>query len=104
MKAGAEARLKLDAFPFQRHGTMGAKIRTISEDAFRRDSASKGNGEVYYLSRLTLDGVALKNMVESSRLMPGMTLSAEVIVGKRTVLSYLAWPLTKGLGEAAREP
>ncbi|WP_294772282.1 HlyD family type I secretion periplasmic adaptor subunit [uncultured Rhodoferax sp.] len=104
VKAGAEARLKLDAFPFQRHGTMGAKIRTISEDAFRRDSASKGNGEVYYLSRLTLDGVALKNMVESSRLMPGMTLSAEVIVGKRTVLSYLAWPLTKGLGEAAREP
>lgn len=104
VKSGAEARLKLDAFPFQRHGTMNAKIRTISEDAFRRDNSSKGNGEVYYLSRMTLDGVALKNMVESARLMPGMTLSAEVIVGKRSVLSYLAWPLTKGLGEAAREP
>jgi hemolysin D len=104
VKLGAEAQLKLDAFPFQRHGTLGAKIRTISEDAFRRESAGKATGEVYYMSRLTLDGTALKNMIDSSRLLPGMTLNAEVIVGRRSVMSYLAWPLTKGLGEAAREP
>jgi len=43
-------------------------------------------------------------MKEGTRLLPGMTLSAEIVVGKRSVLSYLAWPLTKGLSEAVREP
>lgn len=104
VKLGAEARLKLDAFPFQRHSTLGAKIRTLSEDAFRREGTAKTSGDVYYVSRMTLEGATLKNMLETARLLPGMTLTAEVIVGKRTVLSYLAWPLTKGLGEAAREP
>jgi HlyD family secretion protein len=59
---------------------------------------------VYYAARITLDGSKLKNMVEGVNLLPGMTVSAEVNVGKRSVMSYLAWPLTKGLGEAAREP
>ena len=104
VKVGDETKLKLDAFPFQRHGTMGGKIRILSEDAFRKDSSAKSNGDVYYAARITLDGVALKNMAEGARLLPGMAVTAEVIVGKRSVMSYLAWPLTKGLGEAAREP
>lgn len=104
VKVGDETKLKLDAFPFQRHGTMGGKIRILSEDAFRKDSSAKSTGDVYYAARITLDGVALKNMAEGARLLPGMAVTAEVIVGKRSVMSYLAWPLTKGLGEAAREP
>jgi hemolysin D len=36
--------------------------------------------------------------------LPGMTLSAEIVVGQRTIMSYIAWPLTKGLDEAVREP
>jgi HlyD family secretion protein len=43
-------------------------------------------------------------MKESSRLMPGMTLSAEIVVGKKTIMSYMMWPITKGLNEAIREP
>lgn len=104
VKVGDEAKLKLDAFPYQRHGFMEGKIRLLSGDAFRRDGAAKSNGDVYYAARVTLDGAKLKNMVEGVSLLPGMALTAEVNVGKRSVMSYLAWPLTKGLGEAAREP
>jgi hemolysin D len=104
VRNGADAHIKLDAFPFQRHGTLDAKIRTISEDAFRQDNANRQAGNVYYLARLKLEKNNLKNMLENSRLLPGMTLSAELVVGKRSVLSYIAWPLTKGLDEAAREP
>jgi hemolysin D len=46
----------------------------------------------------------LKNMMDSARLLPGMTLSAEIVVGKRSVLSYITWPITKGMDEAVREP
>lgn len=96
--------LKIDAYPFQRHGTLDAKVRTISEDAFRRDTSGKSGADSYYLTRITLDKVNLKNMLESARLLPGMTLSAEIVVGQRSVISYLAWPLTKGMNEAIREP
>lgn len=104
IKLGHPVHLKLDAYPFQKHGTLDAKVRTISEDAFRRDPSAKSGADAYYLSRISLDKTTLKNMIESSRLLPGMTLSAEIVVGKRSVISYLAWPLTKGMNEAIREP
>ena len=103
IKAGDKVLLKLDAFPFQRHGMLDGVVRTISGDAFRRDN-SKAGLDAYYLARIQLQGTTLTNMMESARLLPGMTLNAEIVVGHRTIISYLAWPLTKGLDEAVREP
>lgn len=104
VKRGELVNLKLDAFPFQRHGTLAAKVRTISEDAFRRDASAKAGADAYYVSRISLDAITLKNMQEGTRLLPGMTLNAEIVVGKRSVMSYLAWPLMKGISESVREP
>jgi len=105
IKTGDQAHLKLDAFPFQKHGALDAHIRTISEDAFRRDAAGASGGlDAYYLSRISFTGSTLRNMNEKIRLLPGMTLSAEIVVGRRTVMSYLLWPLTKAMKESIREP
>jgi HlyD family secretion protein len=105
VKPGDIAHIKLDAFPFQKHGTLEAKVRTLSEDAFKRDTTNAETGtDAYYVSRIDLGSSRLKNMDPHARLLPGMTLTAEIVVGKRTVLSYLLWPLTKGLDEAIREP
>ncbi len=104
IKLGDPVRLKLDAYPFQRHGTLDARVRTISEDAFRREASAKAGTDAYYMSRITLGKVNLKNMLDSARMLPGMTLTAEIVVGQRSVMSYLAWPLTKGMSEAVREP
>jgi len=105
VKPGDFAHIKLDAFPFQKHGTLEAKVRTLSEDAFKRDTTNTATGtDAYYVSRIDLGASKLKNMDPHARLLPGMTLTAEIVVGKRTVLSYLLWPLTKGLDEAIREP
>ncbi len=104
IKLGHPVHVKLDAYPFQKHGALDATVRTISGDAFRRDASARSGADAYYLSRITLTTKTLKNMIESARLMPGMTLSAEIVVGQRSVISYLAWPLTKGMTEAVREP
>jgi HlyD family secretion protein len=104
IKLGDPVRIKLDAFPFQKHGMLDGTVRTISEDAFKRETLEKTGSDAYYMSRITLKATTLKNLAESSRLLPGMTLSAEVVVGQRSVMSYLAWPLTKGMNEAVREP
>jgi HlyD family secretion protein len=104
IKIGDAVRLKLDAFPFQRHGSLDGSVRSISQDAFKRDVSAKGGLDAYYLGRVKFEGGGLRNMLDSARFMPGMTLSAEIVVGKRTIMSYIAWPITKGLEEAAREP
>lgn len=104
IKTGHAAKVKIDAFPFQRHGTLDATVRTLSQDAFRRDPNSKGDNDSYYSSRITLTATDLHNMKGGASLLPGMTVTAEIAVGERTVMSYLAWPLTKGLNEAIREP
>lgn len=104
IKPGDIAHVKVDAFPFQRHGSLSAKVRTLSQDAFRREGNQPQAPESYYLSRITLGKQPLKAMKPQSRLMPGMTVSAEIVVGQRTVMSYLLWPLTKALDESIREP
>ena len=104
LKLGDVAHLKLDAYPFQKHGTLTGKLRTISEDAFKQDLGSLKKMDGYYLARIHLDSVRLNGMQKGARLLPGMTLTAEVAVGKRSVMSYILWPLTKALNESIREP
>lgn len=102
LKIGDLAHIKLDAYPFQQHGMLEGKLRTVSEDAFRAD-ASVGAG-AYYMSRLNLTATHLKRMPGDAKLLPGMTLTAEILVGKRSVMSYLLWPMTKAMNESLREP
>ncbi|MFN9451103.1 MAG: HlyD family type I secretion periplasmic adaptor subunit [Rubrivivax sp.] len=105
MKVGDAVRLKIDAFPFQRHGVIQGTVRSISQDAFKLDGSSGGAvGTSFYLVKIAMPEPKLDNMKPESRLLPGMTLNAEVVVGERSVMSYLLWPLTKGLNEAIREP
>jgi HlyD family secretion protein len=104
IKPGDVVHIKFDAFPFQKHSALDGRVRTISEDAFRRDSGAPGALDAYYLSRIAYGDSKLKKMPDKARLLPGMTLSAEIVVGKRSVMSYLIWPLTKAMDESIREP
>ena len=104
VKTGDVAHIKLDAYPFQQHGSLGAKLRVVSEDAFRRDAAAGSGVDAFYVGRASLLDTRLKKMPEHAKLLPGMTLTAEIVVGKRSVISYLLWPLTKAMDESLREP
>ena len=103
VKRGIIVKLKFSAFPSQRHGSMNGKIRTISEDAFQREGAM-GKSEAYYLSRIRLGKMRLKKLPKGARLLPGMSLTAQVVVKKRSVISYFLWPLAKTLDESIQEP
>jgi hemolysin D len=104
LKAGDDSNIKIDAFPFQKYGTLKGKLSQISQDSFRRDPNSGPSGESYYTAKLELSKQNLENMPSHAKLLPGMSLSAEIVVGKRTVMSYLIWPLLKASDEAMREP
>lgn len=104
VKVGDVTHIKLDAYPFQQHGTLDAKLRIISEDAFRREAVAGSGMDAFYVSRASLLNTHLKKMPEHAKLLPGMTLTAEIMVGKRSVMSYILWPLTKAMNESLREP
>jgi HlyD family secretion protein len=105
IKTGALAHLKVDAFSFQEHGMLDGKVRFISQDSFKRDTNEKSGGglDAYYLSRIPFSG-KLRKLPGDARLLPGMTVTAEIVVGHRTVMSYLIFPLTRALDESIREP
>jgi len=108
IRVGDQVRVKFDAFPFQRHGTVIGKVRVISGDVFKRGQSterpSPSDPEVYYLVLVTLSKVNLRAVPADFRLIPGMTLIAEIKVGTRSVISYLIYPLIKAFDESIREP
>lgn len=105
IKVGAGVTVKIDAFPFQKHGMLNGSLRTLSRDSFKRsESAANLASENYYTGRIDLPSTQLQDVPSGASVLPGMTLTAEILVGKRSVLSYLLWPLTKASKEALREP
>jgi HlyD family secretion protein len=104
VKIGDPVHVKFDAFPYQKHGTLDGELRTISEDAFRNEPGSGSSAEAFYKGRVHLKSLRLKKMPENGKLLPGMTVSVEIVVGKRSVISYLLWPIKKASEEAINEP
>lgn len=110
LMAGQRAALKVDAFPFQRHGMLTGRLRSVGAESI----APGDNGMLppsgqalpgaFHRSQIALDPASLRNLPEQAALMPGMTLSAEIQVGSRSVLSYFLYPLLRGFDEALREP
>lgn len=103
VKLNDPVRLKIDAFPFQKHGLIKGGLDKLGQDAFTRTENNTESG-AYYLGRAALQHNELRNLPRNAPLVPGMTLSAEIVVGQRTVMSYVMYPVIRGLTEAAREP
>jgi membrane fusion protein, hemolysin D len=106
LKTGEATRIKLDAYPYQRYGTLAGTVAVISQDSFSPDR--KGDeaepGRPYYRVRIKLDDRRPPRAPESFRLIPGMTANAEIKAGSRRLISYLLYPLTRGFDESFREP
>lgn len=110
LRPGQRAAIKVDAFPFQRHGMLSGRLRSVGAESIAPGDggALPSSGQAlpgaYHRSRISLDPSALRNLPEQAALMPGMTLSAEIQVGSRSVLSYFLYPIIRGFDEALREP
>lgn len=100
---GIPVRIKLEAFPFQRHGTLLGSVSVISPDAFIDQSGNGGGEQMIYRAKVRIDSSELRNVPEHFRLIPGMQLSAEMKVGQRRLISYFLDPIIRGFDESFRE-
>lgn len=110
---GQAVRVKLAAYPFQKYGMLDGIVRHVSADASSAQEKNKG-GEpaqddalpaagLNYLALVELNSPVLEAQGARLRLTPGMQVSAEILLGTRTVLEYLLSPIQKTVYEAARE-
>jgi len=103
VNVGDPVRVKIDAFPFQKHGIVEGNISRISQDTTSNSSDDKKNTFGFYTARVTLKEISLDNLNKPLKVLPGMTLTGEIVVGKRSIFSYIAYPIMKTKDEAIRE-
>jgi HlyD family type I secretion membrane fusion protein len=103
IKIGDPVQLKLDAYRYMQHGTAKGVIKTISEGSFTTDDNNVPVAP-YFKVRVAISEVHLRNVPPDFRLIPGMTLVGDIMVGRRTILSYLLEGAMRTGSEAMREP
>lgn len=87
VKVGQNVQLKFSSFDFSRYGSMSGQLEQVSATTF-----SGENGERYYQGKVVLNSDHVGHNV-SNKVMPGMTVMADIITGEKTILDYLLKPI-----------
>jgi membrane fusion protein len=95
VKPGQEVRLLYDAFPYQRFGSFTGRITRISRTVLdpRELSAPLKIEEPVYRIEVTPGAQAVAAFGDELPLQPGMTLTANLILDRRSFLDWLLQPL-----------
>ncbi len=96
--AGQDVTVKLEAFPFTRHGTLDGRVQWVSPDAIQDEKL----GPVYQ-ARIAVDPPNAKVAASGVVVTPGLAATAEIKTARRRVIDYLLSPLERRLNEAGRE-
>lgn len=92
VKTGQEVNLAIDAFPYQRFGTIKGEVLTVAESALSQQGVNGAVVAVYPV-RVKLDADAVTAFGRSEPLVSGMTLSARIVTEKQSLLEWLFEPL-----------
>jgi hemolysin D len=104
VKVGDRVTLKLDAYRYSEHGTAKGRVRWISDDSFMSPSdAARGRGP-YFRTRIEITEAKLYRVPPDFRLIPGMPVGADIVIGDRTILSYLVSGIVHVGGQGLQEP
>jgi len=95
---GQKVNLKVSSYDFARYGYAKGELSRVS--AF---STLDETEQPYFKGWVTLDKNYLGSEENRFPLMPGMVVSADILTGEKTLLAYLADPITKGLSNSFNE-
>lgn len=93
IREGMEAEIKLDAYSYNKYGTVKGTVKYVSPSSFVSDSM----GNVYLVK------IELNNNDSNIELISGLSGSVEIKTDKRTVLEYFMNPIIKGFGDSMKE-
>lgn len=116
---GDPVTIKFDTFPFTQYGAAQGVVQVISPDSFNSEQQAqqqqmqRGNspagqehplGQAFYRVKISIDSVGLHDTPPGFKVSPGMPITADVMVGKRTVLSYIFSRALPVAMDGMREP
>jgi membrane fusion protein len=96
IKEGQDVRLQLQAFPYQRFGTVAGKVKAVSGTVIGpADIAIPGLQvqEPVFRVRVSLSSEEIQAYGQRHALQPGMLLTAEVVLDRQSLLRWLFDPL-----------
>ncbi|MCF6298786.1 MAG: HlyD family type I secretion periplasmic adaptor subunit [Thiomicrorhabdus sp.] len=95
---GLTAKVKFTAYDFSIYGGLDGVVTQISADTITDEE-----GNSFYIARIKTNENHLGTKEKPLYLLPGMTASVDIIVGKHTLLDYLLKPIIKAKDQALRE-
>jgi hypothetical protein len=95
--------MKLDAYRYLEYGVAKGVVKSISENSFTLDDNNQPVAP-YFKVHVAITEVKLQNVPKNFRLLPGDTLTGDVMVGERTIMSYLQEGILRTTSQAMREP
>ena len=95
VKEGQQARILFDAFPYQRFGSFGGKIASVSKTVFdpRETDVSIKLEQAVYKITVDLDRQHVTGYGDKIALQPGMTLNANIVLERQSFLDWILAPL-----------
>ena len=96
---GQKVELKVQAYDYARFGTISGRVESISAGTFQDEKT----GEPYYKVRVQLDQLYAGKNKDQNLLVPGMTLTADILTDRTSLLWYLLSPIRRGFGDALHQ-
>ena len=87
---GQKAIVKFTAYDFAIYGGLEGEVVVISPDTTKDE-----NGDTFYEVKIKTDKNYLMRNDKKFKIIPGMTVSADIITGRKTVLDYILKPILK---------
>ncbi|MDO9209091.1 MAG: HlyD family type I secretion periplasmic adaptor subunit [Sulfuricurvum sp.] len=87
---GQRAVVKLSAYDFSVYGALEGKVTLISAD-----TVADRKEETYYTVRIETNKSYVQHNGKRLAILPGMTLSADIITGQKSILDYIMKPILK---------
>ncbi len=101
---GQKVNIKFAAYEFTDHGMGHGVVRSISADSFAPMDSKAESPDRFYRARIDVTDLALHGVPKDFRLVPGMTLTTDIVVGRRTIMAYILEGALRNLSEGMREP
>jgi adhesin transport system membrane fusion protein len=99
LEMGQAATLRMDAFDYSLYGPLNGKLTYISADTLTETGPDGRSNASYYRARLAVV-VPQDSRIQPADIKPGMTVTVDLKVGKRSVLNYLIKPIARGFSGA----
>jgi hemolysin D len=103
IQKGMKTQLKVDTFDFQKYGMFEGKVKLVSTDSHDSESKQMPGGheqtekKLEQVYEVLIEPTTKSLLVEGKQqpLASGMTLTAEINIGKRKIIEFFIYPLIK---------